>query len=815
MGTESLDQLRDELAATLAKEQSIRMSLESYVRRTSSAAGDAPSEHELLTQQTKTLLQFKQQGGIETLRRQTAQVGAAIVSANDVAEKMTREVRKLGKIQERLKATVERSDCMLRIRQSMQRLKASMTEKNYMDAAACLKELRAIEAMHIPLDVSDTLRMNHAENDIRFAIENQLDAALHNKDTRELLRVGSIFEPMQFAEEGVLMVLKFIQTQLQTQLDAIVGPPNAVWSVSELTTQLVQVFNCVAETTTFYEPLLVQSFQAVHGAERMLTAVYLQGTPPAVSILTAYGKQRGLASLLAKARALAKPAPPSQQQPSTTQPPSPSKLSTSSSFNDELDLHPYLNELVMMIQHSQTFERFMRGRQTHYFAHSPATSPRHGTATTNHNTTTALPSYNASALNQCVQDLAGYYCSLEEQSLLYAAKKALALEEMRSVVLEGDQLVPLSSIVDEIFYVARLSGARALATGHVDSACGVLNVIATLVQATVGDVFKSRVQNVLKDSTGVFGGAALGLLATLNPKQLRDHMANQLQATLGKKVPGGYLSSPPTSNPRTSTTNAAIATQPKGASGATGMTLVLAPPVTMNSLDAIVQYLAQLQASFEQEVATTFPNHPPRMTSCLLGLEETASEYKALLSTYHDTVIQSMFQPKVASTVAPLFKRISYDLTEVQFTANEANDPFVHALVQAVATWVEPFEAHLSRTNFATLMEGAADVVVDTVSAMVWTKSFNQLGALQLEKEVRVLAGYFGAKCHHSTRHDQTFASLRQTVLVLTVDSLDDIVDVVGRPTKGVEWKVPKERVTDLLHLRVEFSTAAVAAMKV
>ncbi|RHY26428.1 hypothetical protein DYB32_007619 [Aphanomyces invadans] len=756
------------------------MSLESYVRRTSSAAGDAPSEHELLTQQTKTLLQFKQQGGIETLRRQTAQVGAAIVSANDVAEKMTREVRKLGKIQERLKATVERSDCMLRIRQSMQRLKASMTEKNYMDAAACLKELRAIEAMHIPLDVSDTLRMNHAENDIRFAIENQLDAALHNKDTRELLRVGSIFEPMQFAEEGVLMVLKFIQTQLQTQLDAIVGPPNAVWSVSELTTQLVQVFNCVAETTTFYEPLLVQSFQAVHGAERMLTAVYLQGTPPAVSILTAYGKQRGLASLLAKARALAKPAPPSQQQPSTTQPPSPSKLSTSSSFNDELDLHPYLNELVMMIQHSQTFERFMRGRQTHYFAHSPATSPRHGTATTNHNTTTALPSYNASALNQCVQDLAGYYCSLEEQSLLYAAKKALALEEMRSVVLEGDQLVPLSSIVDEIFYVARLSGARALATGHVDSACGVLNVIATLVQATVGDVFKSRVQNVLKDSTGVFGGAALGLLATLNPKQLRDHMANQLQATLGKKVPGGYLSSPPTSNPRTSTTNAAIATQPKGASGATGMTLVM-------------------RRSFMP----------------LLGLEETASEYKALLSTYHDTVIQSMFQPKVASTVAPLFKRISYDLTEVQFTANEANDPFVHALVQAVATWVEPFEAHLSRTNFATLMEGAADVVVDTVSAMVWTKSFNQLGALQLEKEVRVLAGYFGAKCHHSTRHDQTFASLRQTVLVLTVDSLDDIVDVVGRPTKGVEWKVPKERVTDLLHLRVEFSTAAVAAMKV
>ncbi|RHY73719.1 hypothetical protein DYB30_008650 [Aphanomyces astaci] len=606
MGTLKLQQLRDELAATLAKEASVRTSLESYVTRTSPTKDGELSEHEQLQERTQTLLQVKHQGGIETLRRQTAQVSAAIVSANDVAEKMTREVRKLGKIQERLKACVERSDCMLRIRHCMQRLKGAMTDKNYVDAAACLKDLRAIEAMHIPLDVSDTLRMNHAESDIRFAIEGQLDAALRHKDTRELLRVGSIFEPMQFAEEGVQMVLKFIHVQLQAHLDAIVGPPNAVWSVQELTSQLVQVFNCVAETTTYYEPLLVQSFQSVQGADRMLAAAYAVGTPAAVSILTSYGKQRGLPGLLAKARAALKPPlppssstpqPPLSPPPTTTTPPS----TTSFKDDDDLDLHPYLNELVMIIQHSQTFERFMRGRQTHYVAHSPTTPHRRVVPTA------LLPSYNASDLNQCVQDLAGFYCSLEEQSLVFAAKKALALEEIRSVVLDTDQLVPLSSVVDEVFYVARLSGARALATGHVDSACAVLNVVATLVQSTVGDVFKSRVQNnVWKDgASGGFGGAALGLLATFTPKQLRDHMATTLGKTKG-------LTSPPTSNPRSS----ASALGGKGGMPA----LVLAPPVTMNSLDAVGQYLAQLQASFEAQVASTFPDQPPRLMSCLLGM---------------------------------------------------------------------------------------------------------------------------------------------------------------------------------------------------
>ncbi|RHY42627.1 hypothetical protein DYB30_002674, partial [Aphanomyces astaci] len=195
-------------------------------------------------------------------------------------------------------------------------------------------------------------------------------------------------------------------------------------------------------------------------------------------------------------------------------------------------------------------------------------------------------------------------------------------------------------------------------------------------------------------------------------------------------------------------------------------------------------------------------------------LEETASEFKALLLTCHDSVVMDLLQPKVSATAAPLFKRVSYDLSDDQFTFNEANDPFAHVLVQTVAASVEPFGAHLSRANFVMLMEGVAEGVADAVDAMIGTKTFNQLGAMQLDKEVRVLAACFGDKCHHSPRHDHTFAPLRQTALVLNVDSPEDVVEIFGRPTKGVEWKLSKQRVVDLMHLRVDFSTAAVAAVK-
>ncbi|KAF0703671.1 Aste57867_7570 [Aphanomyces stellatus] len=795
MAVDKLQQQRDALAAATAREASIRSSLDEYATLNATQP-EGESEREKLWSATQTLLQYKQDGGIAALRRQTAQVGSAIASANDVAEKMTRDVRKLGKIQERLKACVERSDGMMRVRQSLQRLKASMAAKDYKEAAACLKELRDIEAMRIPLDVSDTLRMNNAESDIRYAIESQMETALRNRDEAAVLRVGAIFEPMQFAEEGVQMVLKFITAQLEEKLAHGGGESStAVWSVQELTGQLIQVFNAVASSTQRYEALMLQSFQSVHGPERMLQALYALGTPAAVRILTAYGKQRGLADLLAKAKASSKPAVASSSQAAVA-PPSPSSAKDVPA--EPMDLNPFLNELALLMQHSQTYERFMRAREAHY-ASSPASA----------STPTWLPAYNASGLNHAVHDLAGYYCSLEEQCLASAARKAFALEEMRSVVVVDDQLIPVSSVVDEIFYVARNSGCRALATGHVDSACGVLNVLASLVQSTLGDAFKARVAQ--KE-----GGAAsaLGLLTTtLNPKQLRDQMQQQLHATLGKKV--AATATPPTSNPRVASNTAMV---------------VLAPPVTMNSLDTSVQYLGQLQTTFESEMMAAFPDQPPRLAASLVGtpthvhhrksqtkprvgLEETASEFKALLMTCHDSVCQA-FAPKLTATCAPLFKKVSYELTDALFTANEANDPYVHALLHSVKAFLEPYDKHLARANLVTLAEGVADTVVDVVEALVVTKQFNQLGAMQLEKEVRLLGGYFGDKCQHSKRHHETFAFLRQAVMVLNVDAPDDVREFVGRPSKGVEWKLPTQRVIDLLHLRVEFSTATVVAVK-
>ncbi|EQC26422.1 hypothetical protein SDRG_15767 [Saprolegnia diclina VS20] len=794
MGTgDKVRRLREELAATAARQADVLSSLERYATADANVSsikrqisGDQPPTNakEALWHHTQALLQHhlysQDAASIDVLRKQTKHVGTAITGAHDVAEKMTREVRLLGRVQERVKASIERSDGMLRVRQSMQRLQGCMHERKYKDAAACLKELRDIEALSIPIDVGDKLRMNSAENDIRDAIERQMNAALYAKDEAAVLRLGSIFEPMLFAEEGVSMVLSFVASQLDERL---ASSSLQRLSVHDLTSHLIHVFNSVAEVTLRFEPLMLQSFSSVRGAERLLSRVYTLASPIAVRILDAYIAKRGLADLVHKART-------AQQQPDPSGPTA--KTAVSSKPENNVDWNPQLNEVAVVLQHSQTYERFVRARDVFYLASSSSSSS---------SATSLLPSFNASPLNTSVQELAALYCALEDVCLTASTKKALTTEEMRSIA-SGAALIPVSSIIDEVFYVGRNSACRALATGHVDAACGVLNLVATLLETTLHDVIKTRVLALpreMREATPL-----TGLLTNLQSStQLRDQI--QTIATLGKKMTSRNLSA--TTPPASTTTPVSGPLKP-----------VLAPPVTLNSIHTLLSYLAQLQATLEVDAKAAFTDPlPAHIKSCLLGFEDVAKDYKELLVTAI-AHIAGVFQPKLASFLTPILKKTSFDLTDAVFAANEVNDPFAAALVTQLRHLLDPYEQHLACETFEQLVDAITLVVAELLEGLLLTKlvPFNQLGAMQLEKDIRVLANYLGEKVQFNHAHYRTFGTLRQCIMVLNVDVPDDVLEFYGRPTtRGVvDWKLSAGRVIELLQARVEFTTVEIAALE-
>ena len=87
----------------------------------------------------------------------------------------------------------------------------------------------------------------------------------------------------------------------------------------------------------------------------------------------------------------------------------------------------------------------------------------------------------------------------------------------------------------------------------------------------------------------------------------------------------------------------------------------------------------------------------------------------------------------------------AYMLSESEYAENETKDPWVHHLVasiNSVVVWLNPL---LVTTSFENLVQIIVDNIVSRLEAAVLTKRFNQLGGLQLDKDVRSLVSSFNS----------------------------------------------------------------------
>ncbi|KAJ0399038.1 hypothetical protein P43SY_006909 [Pythium insidiosum] len=717
-------------------------------------------------------------GGLSTdvsqLCAQTGAVVERVANANDVAAKMTKEVRRLDIIQSRLTATLAQSSHLLSLRHALTGIRRAMQLRNYLEAAKFLQQLKDIETL-MPLDVADRVRVDAIELELKEIIEDAFGRGLRDGDRALVTQYAPLFQIVgpDYEERGAQLLLDHLRDSLAAEL---AGVTHGSFSTKELMEHLATIFNRIAVVAQENDSIASQCFARVNGVNRLVKMLYLLGESAAVGVLTAYMKQRQFRERMSAEKEESDSAAPRAALPSQTE--------------DEIaHLNAQLNEIALLIQHTQTYERFMQSRVV------PSTADS-GDA--------VLPSSQESELGKTVQELAGFYCFFENDLLTRAARKAFQWEELRLATsadaggVAAAAVVPISSAIDEIFYVARNSGLRALATGHVDCAASVLNMINTVLRDSLGDTMRSRIRNM---AAHVKLDTSAGLLGVTSA-QLRDQMQQQfakLSKTMGP-IPIAGAASGVVAVPTPET-------QRKE----------LGPDVVMNSLEVTGTYIAQLKDEFEAELAQDFPDEVPTyLQTCLLGLEDAAAELTQLLEASRKKLCK-VLEPRVASLLAPLIatgtKRatVSYELTEQMFTFNEANDPFAVQFVVAMRdSMLAAFRETLSATNLDALVDALAGCTAELLERWFYGRHvrFTQLGALQFDKDLRVLASFFG---EHSPASRERFATLTQIAMVLNVDSPSDVTDFVGRRSRGgVAWRLSGAQVKEVLARRVDFADAAI-----
>ena len=111
---------------------------------------------------------------------------------------------------------------------------------------------------------------------------------------------------------------------------------------------------------------------------------------------------------------------------------------------------------------------------------------------------------------------------------------------------------------------------------------------------------------------------------------------------------------------------------------------------------------------------------------------------------------------------------------------------------------------------FEAAVLSSIDKVVARMEAAVAQKRFTQLGGLQLERDVRALVVGLSDLTSRSVR--ERFSRLQQTATVLGLESADEAGELLR--DSGVAWRLSSLDIRQALTQRVDFTSAAVAAVK-
>jgi len=377
----------------------------------------------------------------------------------------------------------------------------------------------------------------------------------------------------------------------------------------------------------------------------------------------------------------------------------------------------------------------------------------------------ASNAFKVGAFSRAVQDLVSKYVQLEEYYMVRNVSKAIRINE---VVAEA----PTSSMVDDVFYILMTCARRTTSTGSVQCACAGLNHVNNLL----ANEFREALAAGLK-------GAAAKLLS-----------AAPDDATMGGAGGGAG-----------------------GGGGGDASASFAAPGVAaavataFNNADVSAEYVLKLKRDLE-DLAEAFPGSAERerVRGCLHDMQETSALFRQMVGKALEELAAAALQ-RVRGALEAL-GACTYTLTEATYSENEVEDVWVQrvlATATALLEWAKPL---LTARNHEALVHTFTDALVARVEATALQKKFNQLGGLQLDRELRTLTSGMAALTQRSVR--DKFARLTQIATILNLESVAEMLDYWGDQAGPMNWRLTPAEVRKVLALRTEFHAEAIAALR-
>lgn len=348
-----------------------------------------------------------------------------------------------------------------------------------------------------------------------------------------------------------------------------------------------------------------------------------------------------------------------------------------------------------------------------------------------------------------MQELLSTYLLFERYFMEESVLKAIGLDKLE----EGQQC---SSMLDDVFFIVRKCIRRSNGTQSLDGVCAVINNAASCLE--------------------------------------EDYM-KALKAPLKAGYPTGYIDLAQAYNAFQSSIQQGRL-QTSDSDQARGRFIA-----ALNNADMSTEFIETLWKMMTEETEITFPGMSARekekLDSCLGGLKSVGDSLKALVDFGFQQLRSSAIKPRLHPWVDQ-FLTHNHNLTEEELATYEASETFVQFLIVQIDGLLNSFKVALTPRNYDALVSIVTTEITARMERAVKKTTFNRLGGLVLDQEIRALSSFLTGATSWSVR--DKLAKLLQMGTILNLESVSELPEYWE--SSSASWRLTANEARSILALR-------------
>ncbi|ELR57378.1 Conserved oligomeric Golgi complex subunit 4 [Bos mutus] len=706
---------------------------------------------------------------LQLIEGDAKQLAGMITFTCNLAENVSSKVRQLDLAKNRLYQAIQRADDILDLKFCMDGVQTALRNEDYEQAAAHIHRYLCLDKSVIELSrqgkegsmIDANLKLlQEAEQRLKAIVTEKFAVATKEGDLPQVERFFKIFPLLGLHEEGLSKFSEYLCKQVASKaeenlllvLGTDMSDRRAAVIFADTLTLLPLPFSLpgIARIVETHQPIV----ETYYGPGRLYTLIkYLQVEcdRQVEKVVDKFIKQRDY-----------------RQQFRHVQ----SNLMRNSTSEkiEPRELDPILTEVTLMNARSELYLRFLRKRISSDF--------EVGDSMASEEVKQEHQKCLDKLLNNCLlsctmQELIGLYITMEEYFMRETVNKAVALD-----TYEKGQLT--SSMVDDVFYIVKKCIGRALSSSSIDCLCAMINLATTELESDFRDVLCHKLRMGFPATTlqDIQRGVTSAVSIMHSSLQQGKFDTKGIESTDEAKL--SFL-------------------------------------VTLNNVEVCSENISTLKKTLESDCTKLFSQGiggeqaQAKFDSCLSDLAAVSGKFRDLLqeglTELNSTAIKPQVQPWINT-----FLSVSHNIEEEEFSDYEANDPWVQQFILNLEQQMAEFKAGLSPVIYDSLTSLMTSLVAVELEKVVLKSTFNRLGGLQFDKELRSLIAYLTTVTTWTIR--DKFARLSQMATILNLERVTEILDYWGANSGPLTWRLTPAEVRQVLALRIDFRSEDIKRLR-